>query len=117
MPDWIRLVRERLALQPLAHGLEDSVVEEIAAQLEDAWRDARARGAGEETARAEALALIDDWERLALTVSPGPTGGWRRPNTDSGTDRIGRVRSRMHSMTCGWPVAGYGGVPLSVCWP
>jgi putative ABC transport system permease protein len=73
MPDWVRLVRERLALQPLARSLEDSVVEEIAAQLEDCWRDARARGASEEAALTEALALIEDWDRLAsdITVAVG----------------------------------------------
>jgi putative ABC transport system permease protein len=73
MPDWIHLVRERLALEALARGLEDSVIEEIAAQLEDCWRDALARGASEEAARAEALALIEDWDRLAsdITVAVG----------------------------------------------
>jgi putative ABC transport system permease protein len=74
MPDWTRLVRERLALRPLAGGREDSVVEEIAAQLEDAWRDALARGSSEEAARAEALNLIEDWDRLAseISVTVGP---------------------------------------------
>ncbi|UCC74643.1 MAG: ABC transporter permease [Gemmatimonadota bacterium] len=68
MRDWKRYVREHLPLPDIEGSLEVEVVEEIAIQLEDGYRAARARGAGEEEAEAEALALIGDWSTLARDV-------------------------------------------------
>jgi predicted permease len=65
MRDWKRYVREHLPLPEIEGGLESEVIEEIAIQLEDCYREARSRGAGEEEAEAEALALIGDWSALA----------------------------------------------------
>jgi putative ABC transport system permease protein len=68
MRDWKRYVREHLPLPDIEGNLEAEVVEEIAIQLEDRYREARARGAGEEEADAEARELVTDWSELAADI-------------------------------------------------
>jgi hypothetical protein len=47
MRDWTAFVRSRLSLPDLAPEREARIIRELAAQLEDFYRDARARGASE----------------------------------------------------------------------
>jgi predicted permease len=68
MRDWKRYVREHLPLPDIEGNLEAEVIEEIAIQLEDRYREARARGAGEEEADAEARELVTDWSELAIDI-------------------------------------------------
>lgn len=68
MRDWTAFVRSRLRLPDLVPEREARIVRELAAQLEDFYRDARARGASDADADAHACAQIGDWTRLAQDV-------------------------------------------------
>src|SRR5215472_12474506 len=68
MRDWQRYVRAHLRLEDLAPEREARIVREIAAQLEDFYRDATARGADEAEADAYARAQVTDWTRMAADV-------------------------------------------------
>ncbi len=65
MPDWKKHIRDHLPLEGFRGEVEEELVEELACHLEDTWRDALARGAGDDEATARALAEIEDWEALA----------------------------------------------------
>jgi hypothetical protein len=67
--DWHRFVRANLSLPQLTAGREARIIREIAAQLEDFYREARARGATGDEADAFARAQIDDWPRMARELS------------------------------------------------
>lgn len=66
---WVAFVRERLRLPTLAPEREAEIVEEIARQLDDAYRDGLAAGATEGEARARAEQHIPDWNVLAQQLS------------------------------------------------
>jgi putative ABC transport system permease protein len=66
--DWKAFVRERLRLPALAPEREARIVREIAAQLEDFYREALAAGASEADAEAHARRQIVDWQQLARDV-------------------------------------------------
>jgi putative ABC transport system permease protein len=68
MRDWTAFVRSRLKLPDLAPERESRIVRELAAQLEDFYREALARGADEEAADAYTCEQIHDWERMAQDV-------------------------------------------------
>ena len=68
MPDWRAYVRSHLALPGLTPERESRIVRELAAQLEDFYRDAIGRGASEAEAEAHAAAQITDWTRMADDV-------------------------------------------------
>ena len=68
MRDWTAFVRARLSLETLTAERERRIVRELAAQLEDFYRDARARGATEADADAHACGQIRDWAALARDV-------------------------------------------------
>ena len=65
MRDWQRFVREHLALPEFKPEREKRIVRELAAQLEDFYRDARARGLNEAEALGFAQRQIRDWECFA----------------------------------------------------
>lgn len=69
MPDWRATVRERLLIPELQRHRRESIVEELAAQLEEAYSEALARGAGPAEANAEVERHVADWERLSRDVS------------------------------------------------
>ena len=60
MRDWTAYVRAHLKLPALTPDREAHIIRELAAQLEDFYRDALARGAGEAEADAHARAQIRD---------------------------------------------------------
>ena len=68
MPDWSKLVRERLPALHVRPERENEIVAELALQLEQAYADAIAGGAGEEEARRRALAQMGDWDKLGRGV-------------------------------------------------
>ena len=68
MRDWERYVRSQLSLPHLARGREARIVRELAAQLEDFYCEAIARGLTEPDADAHARAQIGDWTALADTL-------------------------------------------------
>ena len=61
MRDWTAFVRARLSLETLTAARELRIVRELAGQLEDFYRDARARGATDAEADANACGQIRDW--------------------------------------------------------
>ena len=68
MRDWYAFVREKFRLPGLAPEREVRIVRELAAQLEDFYREAIATGASEADADAHACRQIHDWERMAQDV-------------------------------------------------
>ncbi len=68
MPDWRRLVRERLPALHVPPERESEIVTELALQLEQAYADAVAGGAGEEEALRRALAQLGDWNKLGRGI-------------------------------------------------
>jgi putative ABC transport system permease protein len=68
MPDWQAFVRAHLRLSGLTPEREARIVRELAAQLDDFYRDALARGAGPADAEAHARNQIRDWDRMAQDV-------------------------------------------------
>lgn len=68
MRDWQAFVRGHLALPALSPEREARIVRELAAQVEDFYREARARGLSEADADAYATAQITDWAGLARDV-------------------------------------------------
>jgi hypothetical protein len=59
MPDWRRLIRQRLADVPLPPADEIGIVEELAQHVEDCYADCCARGLSASEAEAASLAEID----------------------------------------------------------
>jgi len=68
MSDWIVYVRERLRLRDVGEKTGTSIVEEVAAQLEDCYLEARAHGATEKEAVDRAQAQVRDWGALAASI-------------------------------------------------
>lgn len=64
MPDWKKIIREKLGSLPLTNGRRDEVIEELALQLESAYEEALAKGITEQEALARSLAQFKDWEKL-----------------------------------------------------
>ena len=81
MPDWIRHVRDRLSLPALDERREDELIQDIAQQLDDIYRDALGRGTSEDEAAAEAGGHIRDWHALARDLTDA-NAGRRKPHID-----------------------------------
>ena len=62
MRNWEAFVRAHLSLPDLQPEREQRIVCELAAQLEDFYRDGRARGLNDSEADAFACEQIPDWE-------------------------------------------------------
>lgn len=63
--DWSQFVRSRLSLPQLTPEREARIIREIAAQLEDFYREALAGGESDAEADAYARSQVGDWERMA----------------------------------------------------
>ena len=68
MRDWQAFVRSHFKLPNLAPEREARIVRELAAQLEDFYREAIAGGSSEADADAHACRQIRDWDRMAQDV-------------------------------------------------
>src|SRR5215467_906328 len=68
MPDWKKIVREKLGTLPLTNGRRDEVIEELAQQLESAYEEALGKGASEQEAMRRSLEQFKDWEKLRSEV-------------------------------------------------
>lgn len=68
MRDWEGHVRAHLSVPDLTPEREARVVRELAAQLEDFYRDAISTGLGDAAADAYACAQITDWQAIARDV-------------------------------------------------
>ena len=85
MRDWNAYVRAHLSLPALTPAREAHIVRDLAAQLEDFYRDALARGVSDDEADAFARGQVRDWDRLARDVA---SADFRhvRPRVDRLTD-------------------------------
>ena len=68
MRDWTAFVRARMRLPGLTAEREARIVRELAAQLEDFYRDALARGLSDAAADEHARRQVRDWDRLTQDV-------------------------------------------------
>ena len=68
MPDWEKIVREKLGNLPLKDRGQEEVNDELAQQLESAYEEAIANGASESEAKRRSLAQFSDWEKLRSEV-------------------------------------------------
>src|SRR5215831_17848776 len=68
MPDWKKIVREKLGTLPLTNGRRDEVIEELAQQLESAYEEALAQGINEQEAMRRSLDQFKNWEKLRSEV-------------------------------------------------
>lgn len=87
MRDWQAFVRTRLDLAPLTLDRSERIVREVAAQLADVYRDARARGLTDADADAETVAQIPDWTRFAADIRRAVPHR-HRPPVDRFCDRL-----------------------------
>ena len=78
--DWAAYVRRRLHLTDLDAAREAEIVEDVAHQLDDAYREALASGLAESDARLRAEGHIADWDALARELSASPR--LRQPAVD-----------------------------------
>src|SRR5512140_3216526 len=69
MHDWQAFVRRQLQVNGVRPGREARLVSEVAAQLEDLYRDAILRGVADEEAERLACEHIRDWGRLAADLA------------------------------------------------
>lgn len=69
MPDWQTYVRERLPLAGLRPEAAKDVIDDLASQLDEVYREARARGRSEHEAEQATRDHITDWSGLARELS------------------------------------------------
>ncbi len=77
MPDWVRHVRDHLALPELEPRREDELIQDLAQQLDDVYQDALARGESEEAAAAFARSQVGSWPVLARDLTEANAGSRR----------------------------------------
>jgi len=68
MPDWKSLVRERLSSRNSPHCVNNDVIAELAAHLEETYEEARLRNLDEPEASDLALQEVADWHVLAAQI-------------------------------------------------
>jgi hypothetical protein len=69
MPDWNRLISERMGTLALPREVRDEVVAELATHLEELYQACRAHGANESEAIETALSQAADWQELGREIS------------------------------------------------
>jgi predicted permease len=84
--EWTDDVRRRLTLSGLTPAREAEIVEDVARQLDDAYREALASGAEEADARARAERHIADWPALSADLSRSSRE--RQPALDRWSGRL-----------------------------
>jgi putative ABC transport system permease protein len=85
--NWDEFVRERLRLPAHSPVREARIIRELAAQLEDFYREALARGASEAMADAHACAQIRDWQQLSRDVANADRTN-KQPRMERITDTV-----------------------------
>jgi hypothetical protein len=103
MRDWDAYVRTHLALPDLVRERESRVVQELAAQLEDAYRDAIARGLSPSEADAHTRAQITDWRSLADSIRSVDRAHARARSIDGQTVFMTRGEHEEAGRSCGSP--------------
>jgi hypothetical protein len=87
MRDWEVYVRTHLRLSKLTRERESRIVQELASQFEDFYREAVARGMTESDADAFARAQITDWTSLASSLR-GVDGSHVRSRLDRWSEHL-----------------------------
>ena len=98
MREWTAFVRAHLSLPQLTPEREARIIREVAAQLEDFYRDAVARGATDAEADAFARAQVGDWTRMARDVAHAD-----RPHI---RPRVDRVADHLETLAATHPQPG-----------
>jgi hypothetical protein len=75
MPDWQKLVHERITQRRSGAEMEPEVTEELAHYLEDFYEGGLNNGLGEYEAAQRALAEVRNWPRLARKIQFAREGG------------------------------------------
>ena len=88
MRDWQAFVRERLGPTGLTPSREARIVRELAAQLEDFYREALASGRDEADADGYACRQIQDWRRMAHELPLAATLFGRLAREGGNLDRV-----------------------------
>ena len=83
MPDWKKLVRERIASSALPAASREEIVSELAAYLEETYEDARSRGLTDADAVELAAQEVSDWHRLVREISRAKEENPMNPRTRS----------------------------------
>ena len=78
MCDWASYVRRNLRLKDAQPEREAEIIEDLARQLEDAYREGLNSGLAEEEARMRAEQHIADWDALRSELSATPRVKLRR---------------------------------------
>jgi len=97
MRDWTKYVRDRLRIRTLREGREVEIAEDLARQLEDAYREARQSGATDTEALARAEQHVTDWDALSRQLARSrrervaPVDRWAR----EADDRAVETRQRL----------------------
>ena len=92
MPDWNQYVRDHLRLAALREARQAEIVEDLARQLDDAYREALGSGATESEARTRAEQHVADWDALGRQLSGSrreritPADRWTREAADRSLD-------------------------------
>lgn len=86
MREWAPFVRQRLTLSGFVPEREAEIVEDLARQLDDAYREALAGGSSEAEARAAAESHITDWNALARDLAGSARK--REPVVDQWRERL-----------------------------
>ncbi|SRR5713101_1552308 len=73
MPDWQKLVRQRLSGLALDAEEKDEVHAELAAHLEESYESLRAKGNSEQAAMQQTLGQVADWQALRRRIQAART--------------------------------------------
>jgi len=103
MPDWKKYVRQNLYLRNFRSGREAEIVDDLAQQLEDAYRDGLSTGLSAIEAEEFAREHIADWEALSRHLAQSHLG--KMDSLERLQSRIddSRVRNRGRSLFAGLP--------------
>jgi len=74
MPEWSDYIRRNLRVRGLRPDREAEIIEDLAQQLEDAYREALARGVARDEALALARQHVPDWDALSRELERLPRG-------------------------------------------
>jgi len=93
MADWKRLVRVHLKLPPLRNQRAERIVEEIAGQMDDLYREARRQGASSSEAVRAAFAQIENWDELSARITDAEGPNRVSPTEQRLEDAMDRARA------------------------
>jgi putative ABC transport system permease protein len=110
MPDWKSLVRRHLKLPLLHDQRAERIVEEIAGQLDDLYKEALGEGASPRKAVRTAFAQIENWDELSARVIEA-----ERPNRLSAAEqRREDARDRARATGSGLLHRLFGGIGMDI---